>query len=58
VPGAHYVEATLDAMPEVVGRYLADEPARAAIASAGNRFVTTGLRHEDCVARIVELIRG
>ena len=58
VPGAHYVDASLDEIPGLVERLLADDEAREQVATAGHLFVTRDLTLGRSVARIVELIRG
>lgn len=58
VPGTHYVAASLDEIPGLVERFLADAEAREQVAAAGHLFVTRDLTLGRSVARIVELIDG
>lgn len=55
VPGEHYVEATIDEMPEIVRGYLADEEARRRITDAGYRFVTEELTWKNSFADLLAL---
>lgn len=55
VPGTHYVSVTLADMPHAVRHYLSNEDERSRIADAGHRFVMTGLKLDDSIARILEL---
>jgi Glycosyl transferases group 1 len=57
VPGKHYVSATVDEMPGVIGYYLAHEAERADIVNEGHRFVTQELTMDHSVSRILELLR-
>jgi hypothetical protein len=55
-PGVHYVESTLDQMPETILKYLSDESARAVIAESGYRFATESLTIENSVRQIIDLM--
>ena len=55
--GRHYVEATIDQMPEAIRHYLADEAAREAIVEANHRLVTRELTMERSVSRVLELVQ-
>ncbi|MBA2462159.1 MAG: glycosyltransferase family 1 protein [Actinobacteria bacterium] len=54
-PGKHYVEATIEEMPETARRYLADEDARRRITEAGHAFVTQELTWEHSFADLLAL---
>jgi glycosyltransferase involved in cell wall biosynthesis len=55
-PGVHYVSASLDEMPEAIGRYLADEESRRRITDAAYRFVTEELTMERSAEAILRLV--
>lgn len=56
-PGTHYLSASLRQMPDTIDRYLADDSARKAIASAGHEFVTTHLTMDQSVRSIASMIQ-
>jgi len=55
VPGKHYVEATIDEMPDVVAQYLADEEARRRITDTAYAFVTEELTWKNSFADLMTL---
>jgi glycosyl transferase family 1 len=55
-PGVHYVSASLDEMPEAIGRYLADEESRRRITDVAYRFVTEELTMERSAEAILRLV--
>lgn len=56
VPDVHFVETSLEDMPAVIERYLADEDARARVADQGHAFVTTELTMERAVTRLLAAV--
>ena len=58
IPGKHYVSAPVEAMPGIIGHYLARDDEREYVANEGHRFVTRELTMARSVARVLELIRA
>jgi hypothetical protein len=56
VPGKHYIEATLERMPEVIDHYLRDDYERARVTDEAYRFATEELTMDRSVARMAELM--
>ena len=56
VPGKHFVQASVEDMPSVIERYLADENERARIAQCAHRFVTTELTMERSFSALLEVV--
>lgn len=55
-PDVHFVEASLEDMPAVIERYLADEDARARVAAQGHDFVTQELAMERVILRLLAAV--
>jgi hypothetical protein len=56
VPEKHFVSATLEDMPRVIGRYLSHADERQRIVDAGHRFVTEELTLSHAVTAILRLV--
>ena len=54
-PGVHYVEASVERLPETIREYVADDDARRVITDEAHRFVTTELTLERSFGRLLEL---
>ena len=56
VPGEHFVQASVEDMPSVIERYLADESERLRIAQSAHRFVTTELTMERSFSSLLDAV--
>ena len=55
-PGVHYVESTLQQMPETILKYWSDDAERARIAEAGHRFAVETLTIEKSMQQMISLM--
>jgi hypothetical protein len=55
IPGVHYVESSVEDMPDTVREYLADDEARRRITREAHTFVTQELTLERSLARLLAL---
>lgn len=56
VPGEHFIETTIEEMPDAIRRYLADEEARVAIVRHAQAFVRREVTMTGSVSRILTLV--
>ena len=56
IPGEHFVQASVEDMPAVIERYLADEGERLRITQAAHRFVTTELTMERSFSALLDVV--
>ena len=56
LPGEHFVQATVEEMPTVIERYLADERERLRITASAHQFVTTELTMERSFSSLLDVV--